>query len=395
MGSLNKKYTKKGGNLGRFQGGRNVISGRSGRAKPVEGITIKEYKLLKSRGGSGSGGSITIDDIRRAERENILKKVNDERKTREENIKLALSRGLGALTVEATPAERLEIASNQPLGSGLPVAAQESNSRKDQTQKAQERQQKRENSQKGVFSAPFFTLQGQGQRIKNVAETLNIAFNPFSQGKIKGNTGITLLDKPLALAANHPYASAALGAGISKIPSLLKAGASKLGVLRTGILSNGAVRGSVIKKGLGNTAKLGIAAGAGLLGGGLLFGGGKQQSAPQNQTQQPQINNDNRQFNDSDNRQFNNQDNRQNNIQNTNNNLINSPNASIGGSPTQSPLFQPEQTPNFVPSFSPTQSVPSNLSAAQSARQQQDSASGNNILVLAAVALGAAALIKK
>lgn len=63
------------------------------------------------------------------------------------------------------------------------------------------------------FSNPFLSVAGQVERLKNVAATLNAAFNPFSSQKVQANTSSAGLNAGLEAFANHPYVTAGVIAG--------------------------------------------------------------------------------------------------------------------------------------------------------------------------------------
>lgn len=65
----------------------------------------------------------------------------------------------------------------------------------------------------GIFTNPFFSVAGQVERLKNVAATLNAAFNPFSQEKVVANVENKTLKTALETVANHPYLAAGVVAG--------------------------------------------------------------------------------------------------------------------------------------------------------------------------------------
>jgi len=60
-----------------------------------------------------------------------------------------------------------------------------------------------------IFANPFFSIQGQAERIKNVGGTLNAAFNPFSKNKVQANVQNQQAKTVLTTLANHPYLTAA------------------------------------------------------------------------------------------------------------------------------------------------------------------------------------------
>lgn len=230
----------------------------------------------------------------------------------------------------------------------------------------------------GVFKNNFFSVAGQKERLGNVVDVLKIAINPLTKERIVANTPSKTVNTILEAGANHAYTTAGIAA--AGITAVRYAPAALNAIKSPGTLSFGSAAPG-LSKGL-------LAAGALGVGAGLLFGGsGGLKAAPQNstQTQQPTINNDNRQFNN----QNNSQDNRQYNTQTTNYIIKNSPGAGIQGDPLQSP----SSSPSFSPSQSPVQSVPSELSAGQSASQAQSN-SGTNWGMIALVGAAAYFLLR-
>jgi hypothetical protein len=64
-----------------------------------------------------------------------------------------------------------------------------------------------------IFTNPFFSVQGQIERLTNVAQTLNAAFNPYSKDTVHANVSNPTVKAVLEVAANHPYITAGLIAG--------------------------------------------------------------------------------------------------------------------------------------------------------------------------------------
>lgn len=223
-------------------------------------------------------------------------------------------------------------------------------------------QQKR---QEGTFENPFFSIQGQKERLSNVGSVFKTLFTGGDRiYTVNPSTGIRGRDvtTPLRIGVGAAALPLAYGAVATAAPGLLTGSSTVAGVASSGA-------------GFAGLKALGIAAGVGAIAGYSLRSGG---NAPQtqSQTQNPSISTDSRQYNTQDSRQYNTQDTRY--------TIKGSPGASIAGSPSQSPSLNPYQAP--------TQSTPSSISAQQEAAQTQ---SGSDWLIPALIAVGAIFLTRK
>jgi hypothetical protein len=233
------------------------------------------------------------------------------------------------------------------------------------------------------FQNPFFSVEGQKERLTNAANYINAAFNPFAKDKITEadvNIKNTNLRKTVAFVAAHPYAIAGATAALSVAPSLLSAGA---GSLRAGAAAK--TLGAAALK----TAPAGISKGlvaAGVIAGGALLlgsaGSGSLRAAPQDQqlTQNPQITTNPQQTPTQDTKQSGYSQ----PTQDTYYQISDSPGASIQGSPYQETPYYQDQ----AASQEAIQSTPSSITADQGASQVQSS-SGTNWGLIALIAAGA------
>lgn len=126
------------------------------------------------------------------------------------------------------------------------------------------------------INAPFFSLEGQKQRFRNIYEVGKIALNPFSQERIVSTTGSRSANAVIEAVANHPYITAGIAAG--GITAARSAPAALAGLRSPAVPAATAAATATRANSL---RPLGIAA-AGGLAAGLLFMRG---SAPQDTTQ--------------------------------------------------------------------------------------------------------------
>lgn len=220
-------------------------------------------------------------------------------------------------------------------------------------------QQKR---QEGTFDNPFFSIQGQKERLSNVGSVFKTLFTGGDR-IYTVNPATGLRGRDVTTASRVAVGAAALplayGAAVTLAPAGLLAGSTATGAT---------VAGSSFFSGLKG---LGLAAAVGGLAGYSLRSGGSAAPQTTSQAQNPSI--------ITDSRQYNNQDSRQYNSQSTRYTIKGSPGATIAGSPSQSPELNPYQAP--------TQSTPSSISAQQEAAQSQ--ALGSDWMLPALIAVGA------
>jgi hypothetical protein len=230
--------------------------------------------------------------------------------------------------------------------------------------------------QTGIFTAPFFSWEGQGERISNVFSTLGAAIG-LVPGGVTAHTGNYAGDIALGTAANHPFITAGLGA-VGYTALGLGATTEAAAVGTAGTASTSAIGLSSIR-----TALIGGAVG---LGAGLLLGGGGSQtsnqqpsqntsptiSPTQQSTQQPQQNPSVNPYQAGGSAS-----------------IVNSPGSSLSYNQSQDTystfnLYQPN-------SQAPTQSTPSTFTPAQTLTSDQSSSS----LLLPALIVGAALVLSK
>lgn len=124
-------------------------------------------------------------------------------------------------------------------------------------------------------SAPFFSAQGQLQRLRNVVETYKVVLNPFSRDRISATTGSINANKVLEAVANHPFITAGVAAGgITAVRYAPSAFAAMRSPAASTVVTN-AARSSSLRVPA-------IAAGIGLAAGALFM---RNPAAPQETTQ--------------------------------------------------------------------------------------------------------------
>lgn len=83
---------------------------------------------------------------------------------------------------------------------------------------------------------------GQKERLVNVRDTLNAAFNPFSKDRVQANTGSTTVNRALEAVANHPYVTAGVAAAaVTAAPAAITA------VRNVGSVIRGAATGATVR----------------------------------------------------------------------------------------------------------------------------------------------------
>lgn len=92
-------------------------------------------------------------------------------------------------------------------------------------------------SQYGTFQYPLLSVDGQRERIRNVGEVVNAAFNPFTRDKVQANTDVNVVDKSLELIGNHPYQTAALFVTAAQAYKVAYSAISSANALGTRILA--------------------------------------------------------------------------------------------------------------------------------------------------------------
>lgn len=226
------------------------------------------------------------------------------------------------------------------------------------------------------------TVSGKGSGFSNVVDTFKVMAANVVSGKILTPVPVAAKyeNSTLAKASSiitAPSVTVALPAAVAAAP-LLSAKVAAVGTAATAATSKALVGGTVLKT-----------LGVGAVGGAILsqMVGNKAQTSPQEVRQDATQSTDTKASQDS--RLMSYQDSRSYSRQTTNNTISGSPNARIGSYQG----FEGQSTLN--PSLTASQSTPSSLAQGLTATPSQEISSGQDWLILGAVALGAYFLMTK